>query len=73
MNFLKEVERKLTPNAPVDADQIDAGGEFVDELIQLSAVEECPEDNPMVANAPLFIVPKPGQPGQWRVIVDMKK
>jgi hypothetical protein len=73
MNFLKEVERKLTPNAPADDDQLEAGGEFVDELIQLSAVEECPEDDPMVANAPLFIVPKPGQPGQWRVIADMKK
>jgi hypothetical protein len=59
MNFLKEVKQKLTPNAPED-DQLEAGGKFVDELIQLSAVEECPEDDPMFANAPLFIVPKPG-------------
>jgi hypothetical protein len=27
----------------------------------------------MVANGPLFCLPKPGQPGQWRVLSDMKR
>ena len=27
----------------------------------------------MITNAPLFVVPKPGQPGQWRCIADMKQ
>jgi hypothetical protein len=27
----------------------------------------------MVANGPLFCLPKPGQPGQWRVLSDMRR
>ena len=27
----------------------------------------------MLANSPLFVVEKPGRPGQWRVIADMKQ
>jgi hypothetical protein len=30
------------------------------------------ETEKVVANAPLFCLPKPGQPGQWRVLADMK-
>ena len=31
-----------------------------------------PDGQEMKSNAPLFTVPKPGQPGQWRCIADMK-
>lgn len=34
--------------------------------------ELVPEENKMLANAPLFTIPKPGQPSKWRVIADMK-
>jgi len=28
---------------------------------------------PMLRNGPLLVIPKEGQPGQWRVLSDMKQ
>jgi hypothetical protein len=53
-------------------EQVEIAAEFIDELWQIGVFEEIPEGSEMYANAPLFTVPKPGQPGQWRVIADMK-
>jgi hypothetical protein len=30
------------------------------------------DESKMLAKAPLFTIPKPGQPGQWRVFANMK-
>ena len=73
MNFLKEPRIGFTPNSNLTPEQREIGGEFADELISLGVLEEAPADDPVVATCPLFVVPKPGQPGQWRVIADCKK
>jgi len=73
MNFLKEPRTGLTPDAKMTAEQREIAGEFVDELIAMGIIRLAPDDDPIKANCPLFCVPKPGQPGQWRVIADCKK
>ena len=53
---------------------LQAAIEFVDKLIHLGSIEECPLDDPLITNAPLFVVPKTGKESiQWRVIADMKR
>jgi hypothetical protein len=47
-------------------------GQFVDELISLGVLLEATKKNPLRTNAPLFCLPKPGQPGEWRVLSDMR-
>eukprot|EP00957_Ditylum_brightwellii_P147145 11204453-Ditylum_brightwellii.AAC.1 len=56
----------------MDEDQLMATIKFVDELEELGALEEAPVDNPILCNGLLLIIPKAGQPGQWRVLSDMK-
>ena len=45
---------------------------FVEELIALGVYERVPPGSVILNNCPLFLVPKPGQPGQWRCIANMK-
>ena len=49
-----------------------AATEFVDELVSLGVLCKADEGMKILSNAPLFVVPKAGQPGQWRCIADMK-
>ena len=72
MNFLKAPPARLTPNSDMDAAGLEAAREFVDELILLGVFREIDEGMEVLSNAPLFVVPKPGQPGQWQYIADMK-
>jgi len=72
MNFLSEPNKGVTPNAPMTEEQVEIAAEFIDELWSLGVFELIPDDQEMRATAPLFTVPKAGQPGQWRVIADMK-
>lgn len=72
MNFLMEPTKGISPNAPMTEEQMDIAVEFIDELWQIGVFKEVPEGCELKANAPLFNVPKPGQPRQWRVITDMK-
>ena len=72
MNFLTEPTGGLTPNAPMTDEQVEIAAEFIDELWHIGVFEVVPEGSEMLANAPLFTIPKAGQPGQWRVIADMK-
>jgi hypothetical protein len=72
MSFLVKPKRKLTPNSVMDEEQIVIAEEFLDELISLGVqIEVAPGE--MVANGPLFCLPKPGQPGQWRILSDMQR
>ena len=50
-----------------------AAGAFVDELLTLGAIRSAEDGMKILANAPLFVVEKPDQPGQWRAIADMKE
>ena len=72
MNFLAEPASQLSPNSEMTPAQLETATEFFDELVSLGVLEACPSDDPLVATCPLFVVPKPGQPGQWRVIADAK-
>jgi hypothetical protein len=78
MNFLSEPKHQITPNSPMNAEELQVAGEFVDKLVALDGVLREPTDKngmpvDVVTNAPLFTVPKPGQPGQYRCITDMLK
>jgi hypothetical protein len=72
MNFLTEPKAKTTPNAPMDEPERAIAGAFLDELKRLGVVQLVPKHRTVICNAALFCVPKPGQPGEWRVIADMK-
>ena len=51
-------------------DQVEVVREFVDELVSLGILQRASQEE-VVTTTPLFVVPKPGQEGQWRVIADM--
>ena len=72
-NFLVPPPTTLTPNSDMSEAGLVAAGAFVDELLSLGAIRSTEDGMKMLANAPLFVVEKPGQPGQWRVIADMKE
>jgi hypothetical protein len=71
MNFLVQPSGHLEFNSEMDEQQLEVASQFVDELISLGVLVEATE--PLQANGPLFLVPKPGQPGEWRCISDMKR
>jgi hypothetical protein len=73
MNFMEEPECKIHPNSVMTPEQMEVAGQFVDELIDLGVVSLPPDDRPIRSNGPLFCVVKAGQPGQWRVISNMKE
>ena len=75
MNFLTEPEHiMIQPNSKMMTEQCALSGEFVDELIDLGVLEKSdPVSKSVVTNCPLFVLPKPGQKDQWRVLTDMKK
>ena len=70
MNFLSTPMKGLTPNAPMMEEQVEIATKFVDELWCIRVFELVPEGSELLANAPLFTVPKPGQPGQWHCIAN---
>jgi hypothetical protein len=53
-------------------EQVDIAAKFIDELWAIGVFELIPNDCDVKANCPLFAVAKPGQPGEWRIIADMK-
>lgn len=71
MNFLVQPEAKDNPNAPMDQEQLDVAAAFVDELLALGVLLTAEDGLEILLNAPLFVVPKEGQEGEWRVIADM--
>lgn len=71
MNFLAPPPAGLTPNGEMNDEQRLIAGEFVDELLALKVLKEPPSNCNTVCNAPLFILPKEGQPGQWRCIANL--
>ncbi|CAJ1936814.1 unnamed protein product [Cylindrotheca closterium] len=55
----------------MDEEMLEAAVQFVDKLVELGVLRSTDEGLTVLANAPLFVVGKDGQPGQWRVIADM--
>jgi hypothetical protein len=71
MNFLSPPPEGIQENGKMDAEQERIGAEFVDELIQLNVFRKAPVGRKTRSNAPLFVIPKAGQVGQWRVIANL--
>ena len=72
MNFLEHPPTMIHPNSEMTPEQVQVAGEFVDKLVDLGVVGFLPDGTDVQCDGPLFCVPKPGQPGQWRVISNMK-
>jgi hypothetical protein len=72
MNFLTTPTDGIVQNAPMTEEHFDFAAEFIDELWEIGVFEAIPPNCKMKVNCPLFAVAKPGQPGQWRIIADMK-
>jgi hypothetical protein len=71
MNFLVEPAPWLNKNAHMDAEQLDIAASFIDELLELHIFRTFGDGKAFMMNAPLFVAPKEGQEGEWRVIADM--
>jgi hypothetical protein len=72
LNFLVVPRHKLTPNSDMEEEQIVIAEEFRDELVALGILVEVPPGG-IVAIGPLFCLPKPGQAGQWRILLDTRR
>jgi hypothetical protein len=71
MNFLVTRETRKNPNTPMDQAQLDIATAFVDELLKLGVLLDAEEGMQILLNAPLFVVLKEEQEGEWRVIANM--
>ena len=72
MNFMLTPKSEIVENGKMDPEQLATAVKFAEELIALGVLFEQEEAN-VYNNFPLFLVPKPGQPGQWRCIADGKR
>jgi hypothetical protein len=73
MNILVPPPDRLVPDSEMDPDQLQTVVELIEELCEFGTVVRPPDDRPVPNNAPLFLVPNEGQPGQWRVIANAKE
>lgn len=71
MNFLAPPTSQMSPNGEMTDEQQVIAGEFVDELVSLNVLQEPLPGTKTLCNAPLFMLPKEGQPGQWRCIANL--
>ena len=71
LRFLVDPGEELIPNPPLTPEQLETVVKFVDELIALGVVRKATRKLRRVC--PIFVVPKAGQPGQWRCIADMRR
>ena len=71
MNFLRSPKAVIHDNAKMDEEQTQVAANFVEELMDLGTVGTPEEGREILTTAPLFVVPKEGQEGEWRVIADM--
>jgi len=62
---------ELVENPPMTSEQTQVVETFVDELLELGTLRKATRALRPVC--PLFVVPKAGQPEQWRCIADMKR
>lgn len=72
MNFVSFPPHGLVENSKFTPDELATAAQFVDELISLRVLFPAPRAS-LCNNLPLFLVPKPGQPGQYRCIADGAK
>ena len=72
MNFMETPSPGLIPNQELKGEALTTAIKFTDELIDLKVLRKSTAQDRVVNNFPLFLVPKPGQPGEYRCIADGK-
>ena len=72
MNFMLDPETGLIENSDMNEEQERTAISFMDELITLGGLQETTQEE-LKNNFHLFLVDKPGQPGQYRCIADGKQ
>jgi hypothetical protein len=72
MNFMVTPIPDIKENAVMTREQLLIAIEFVNELEEIGALGDNKNGNPILCNAPLFILPKDAQPGSWRVLATDK-
>ena len=72
MNFMETPVSGLTSNQDLKGETLSTAVKFTDKLIDLGVLRKCNKDELVMNNFPLFLVPKPGQPGEYRCIADGK-
>ena len=72
MNFMDTPKPGLVPNQELKGGELKEATNFVNKLIDLKVLRPPPPLLKLLNNFPLFLVPKPGQPGQFRTIADGK-
>ena len=72
MNFVSypPQQETLVPNGDFDEETLPIAVAFVEELMSLGVLVPASQ---LKATAPIFVIPKAGQPGQWRVIANLKE
>ena len=74
MNFMKVPPPGLVANQDLDPIQLRLAIDFVEELIGLGIVKRAASEGVVILNnLPLFLLPKPGQPNEYRCIADGKR
>ena len=71
MRFMVDPGTELVGNPPMTSEQTQVVETFVNELLELGTLRKA--TRALRRACPLFVVPKAGQPGQWRCIADMKR
>jgi hypothetical protein len=72
MNFVSEPRLEKQPNSHMTPEQVTTAASFLDELIDLGVLVEESVAERIKATIPLFLVEKPGDLKEWRVIADCK-
>ncbi len=73
MNFFREPPPGILPNMKMDEEQLQLAEKFIEQLSSLGVLGDAIKDGVEIRNNfPLFLVPKAGQPGEWRCIADGK-
>ena len=72
MNFMTPPVPGLVPNQNLEGPALVEAIKFVDQLVSLGVLREAQPSDNIINNFPLFLVPKPGQPDEFRCIADGK-
>ena len=67
MNFMTTLTPGVTSNQDLQGPELKEAINFVDELISLKVLTKAHPSTQIRNSFPLFLVPKPGQPGQFNV------
>ena len=70
MNFMEPPPPGLAPNQELKGEALTTAVRFIEELAYLNVQRKAATHEKIFNNFPLFLVPKSGQPGEYRCIAD---